>query len=95
MHCPIGLRDAVLLVAGFPVSPLAVSTAVHHETTPCTGRKLGSSIASFRCLAVSADWIAESMALFAFLFCRHGGQPLCLGAPVAKKCAMRPPRTTR
>jgi hypothetical protein len=52
---PVSFGYAQLLVAGFPVSPLAVSAAVQHEATPGASRKLGGILTSFECGTVTAN----------------------------------------
>ena len=51
----VGFSDAVLLVIGLPVSPLAVSAAVRYETTPSAFQKLQSAFTPFECGTVAAN----------------------------------------
>ena len=51
----ISLGDAMVAVAGFPVSLLTIFAAVRHEATSRARRKLGSAVTAFRYETVAAD----------------------------------------
>jgi hypothetical protein len=63
----------VLLVVGLPVSPLAVSAAVHHEATAGTGRKFWSTVSPIRNETIATNLGVGSEVLLALLFIRHCG----------------------
>jgi hypothetical protein len=66
--------NAAVLVAGFPVSPLALSTTVEYETTSGAGRNLGNTVASFDCGTVAANPAVEVENLLILLLSHRAGQ---------------------
>jgi|AntRauTorckE5430_2_1112549.scaffolds.fasta_scaffold51360_2 hypothetical protein len=66
LGCSVSFGNAMLLVVGLPVSPLAVFAAVEDETTSSTGRKLGSTLISFMRGTVVASFSTGSRTLLVF-----------------------------
>ena len=74
LGCSVSFGNAMLLVVGLPVSPLAVFAAVEDETTSSTGRKLGSTLISFMRGTVVASFSTGSRTLLVFRGGHHAGQ---------------------
>jgi len=70
----VSFGDAVLLVVGLPVSPLAVFAAVEDEATSSASQKLGSTLTPFGRGTVAANISIGFRTLLIFLSGHHDGQ---------------------